>query len=74
MKGHDIGQVFNGTSCYTIDVPVQPQLNPSTVEQQRFKGTVLPFFLFVEKGDTCILPTHLMFMSQCSLYVTMITL
>lgn len=62
VKWHDIGQVFNGTSCYTTDVPAQHQLNPSTTEQQRCQGAVFPFFPFVEKCDSRTLRTHLTFM------------
>lgn len=40
---------------------IHQQLNSRSVQ-----GAVFPFFPFVEKGDSCILPTHLTFMAQCS--------
>lgn len=65
VKGHYIGQDFNGKSCYTIAVPVQHQLNPSTNEQQGVKGAVSLSSHLLRKVTHIILPTHLTFMPQC---------
>ena len=62
VKGRDIGQVFNGTSCYTTDVPANINSTHQQLNNRDVKGAVFPFFPFVEKCDSRILRTHLTFM------------